>query len=131
MLTEQDARLMAETGMITKDRLRSLQHALKSMAEDARLSARAHPDGIDSQAAAALRGKAMGYTEAMVMVRNITSGSGLHPRRWSTARKLNRAYNARRAERKANRRDPSSERCDLCHDPAMGTYCCLHPGGSE
>lgn len=100
MLTSRDEQLQEQTGMVPPDRLRSLEHALRCLSRDARSAACDHPDGPKSHAAAALRGKAGAYVEAAIMARHIANGQALHPRAYSTERRLSRAFAARRRARR-------------------------------
>lgn len=100
MLTNKDRELQQTTGMVSPDRMKALQHALTNMAADARAAARAieETDRL-SQAAAALRGKAVALGEAARMVDDILRGAALHPRGYSSAKRKAREYGLRRRMR--------------------------------
>ena len=101
MLTDHDRATHEETGLVTPERLRALQHGLRARSDDARQAAR--QEGIDERFAASLRGKAHAYQEAADLVQQLLYGAPMRPPRWSAARKRARAYQERRGERIAAR----------------------------
>lgn len=91
MLTQRDIDVFADTGNITPDRIRAMIYALRKQAGDARSAAFV----VESHAAAALRGKATAYIEAVMMLESL-----LDCRRLPLPKRVRRAHKMWLAERR-------------------------------
>lgn len=84
MRTAHDNEVFEETGNVTPERLKAMQHALRARARDAR-AASVMP-GTHPQAAAALRGKANAYGESADLISSLLAGNGLRKPKWTIAK---------------------------------------------
>lgn len=84
MLTQRDIDLAAK-GLVSMDRLEALKHALREDAKAARF--RSKDPELDERAAAALRGKAKAYDQAVEKVNKLIGGKPLKRPWWARWRK--------------------------------------------
>lgn len=97
LLTQKDQALL-EQGLVSVDRLKAFQFALRSDATSAR--ALSYDPELDERKAASLRGKAGAYQHAAQRIDTILAGNSLRKPKWSEAYKRAREYWIRR---RANR----------------------------
>lgn len=95
MLTQADIAVFEKTGHVTPDRLRALRSGLEQRRNDSLSYVHEHPDE-DERKLAAMRGKAKGYWEAMMLVDQLLRGDRMTKPRWSTTRLKSRAVRMRR-----------------------------------
>lgn len=103
MLTRHDREVFENDGLITPDRLRALQHALR----DRSLAAyeQAKRAGTDDRAAAALRGKKTAYIEAARLIESLLAGNPLPLPAWRKESRARDSGYRMRARRRAEQHE--------------------------